>query len=116
MLASGYLGWRYVSGFSGALMITCFIGMLFIHETPEWLLETRKFDRAIKALEFYQTDKKLLVTSDNKRKSKIGKERSYEELVKLYRIESKKETMKSSKVESEPKDVLFLDENKLEWK
>ena len=116
MLASGYLGWRYVSGFFGALMITCFIGIIFIHETPEWLLETRNFDRAINALEFYQTDKKLLVTNDNKRNTKIGEERSYTELVKLYRIESKKESMKSSQVESEPKDKLFQDENKLKWK
>ena len=121
MLASGYLGWRYVSGFFGALMIACFIGILFIHETPEWLLETRKFDIAIKALEFYQTDKKLLVTNDNKRKSKIGEERSYTELVKLYRIESKKssqriEPKKSSQDERETKDELFLDENKPTWK
>ena len=116
MLASGYLGWRYVSGFFGALMIACFIGILFIHETPEWLLETRQFDIAIKALEFYQTDKKLLVTNDNKRKSKIGEERSYTELVKLYRIESKKESMRPSKVESENKDDLLQEENKLNWK
>ena len=93
MLAAGYLGWRYVSGFFAALMIICLVGIIFIHETPEWLLETKQFDKATKALEFYKTDKKLLITDDNKRKSRksdIGEDKTYEELVKLYRIGSKK--------------------------
>ena len=90
MLASAHLGWRYVSGVCAALMIICLVGIFFIHESPEWLLENRKFERAVKALKFYKTDKKLLVTDDNKRTSKVGDDRSYEELVKLYRIESKK--------------------------
>ena len=96
MLASGFLGWRIVSGFFGALMIACFIGIMFIHETPEWLLETRSFERAIKALEFYKTDKKLLVTSDTRRKSMVGEERTYKDLVKMYRIESKRSSKRQS--------------------
>ena len=93
MLASGYLGWRYVSGFFGALMIGCLFGITFIHETPEWLLETRKFNRAIKALEFYQTNKNLLVTDSDKRKSTNGEEKTYNELVKMYRIESRRSSI-----------------------
>ena len=112
MLASGYLRWRCVSGFSGALMITCFIGMLFIHETPEWLLETRKFDKAIKALEFYQTDKKLLVTNDTNQNSKIGEERSYKDLVKLYRIGSRS----SCNGQNETTNDMFQEEQELTWK
>ena len=90
MLASGYLGWRYVSGFFSALMIACFIGIMVIHKTPEWLLETRRFERAIKALEFYKTDKKLLVRSDTRRVSVAGEEKNYKDLIKMYRIESKR--------------------------
>ena len=71
-------------------MLLCFVGLSFIHETPESLLENREFERAVKALKFYKTDKKLLVVDDNKRKSHAGEDRSYEDLVKLYRIESKK--------------------------
>ena len=93
MLASGYLGWRYVSGFFGALMTACLFGITFIHETAEWLLETRKFDRAIKALEFYETNKNLLVTDSDKRKSTNGEEKTYNELVKMYRIESRRSSI-----------------------
>ena len=103
MLAAGHLGWRYVSGFFAALMIICLVGIFFIHETPEWLLETRQFEKATKALEFYKTDKKLLVSDENKRNSKksgFGEEKSYEELVKLYRIESKKHS-KAAKMDEE---------------
>ena len=112
MLASGYLGWRYVSGFFGALMIACLFGIMLIHETPEWLLETRKFDLAIKALEFYQTNKKLLVTDSVKRRSRIGEEKSYTELVKMYRIESRR----SFKSESIKILDAQLEANKQSWK
>ena len=111
MLASGYLGWRYVSGFFGALMIACFIGIMFIHETPEWLLETRSFERAIKALEFYKTDKKLLVTNDTRRKSIAGEEKTYKDLVKMYRVESKRSTRRqNNRLEDGPQAP------KLTWK
>ena len=90
MLASSHLGWRYVSGFLAALMIICFVGLFFIHETPEWLLENRHFERAERALKFYKIDKKLLVTDDNKRRSGDGEDRSYKDVVKLYRMEAKK--------------------------
>ena len=112
MLASGYLGWRYVSGFFGAMMMACLFGIAMIHETPEWLLETRKFDLAIKALEFYQTNKKLLVTDSVKRRSRIGEEKSYKELVKMYRIESRR----SFKTESIKMLDAQLEANKQSWK
>ena len=111
--ASIWIPWMAICfGVSGALMITCFTGMVFIHETPEWLLETRKFDKAIKALEFYQTDKKLLVTNDTNRNSNIGEERSYKDLVKLYRIESRR----SGNGNNETTDDMLQEEQELAWK
>ena len=112
MLASGYLGWRYVSGIFGALMIACLFGITFIHETPEWLLETKKFDRAIKALEFYQTNKESHVADSVKRKSISGEEKSYNELVKMYRVESRRSSINESvmKLDSQP------EANKQSWK
>ena len=92
ILAANALGWRYVSGFFAALMIVCFVGLLCIHETPDWLLENRKFEKAIKALEFYKVDPKILVDDDVKRKSKDGQDKGYRELVGFYRKESVKYT------------------------
>ena len=85
ILASNQLGWRYVSGFFAALMLICFLVLMWIHETPDWLLENRLFEKAIKALEFYKVDPKILVHDDNKRTLKNGQEKTYRELVGLYR-------------------------------
>ena len=71
-------------------MIVCFVGLFFIHETPDWLLEHRQYEKAIKSLEFYKVDPKILVDNDVKRKSKDGKEKGYRELVGFYRKESVK--------------------------
>ena len=78
-------GWRYVSAFFAILMLLCFLGLLWIHETPEWLLENRQFDRAIKSLEFYKVDPKLIVEEDKKRLNENGEPKSYKELVGFYR-------------------------------
>ena len=87
----GELGWRYVSGTMGALMILCFLVLLlWIHETPDWLLERCSFDQATKSLEFYKIDRKVLVDDDQKRKTINGEEKSYSEIVALYRQESNK--------------------------
>ena len=67
------------------------MGIMLLHETPDWLLETCRFEKAIKALKFYKTDPKLLVFEDKKRKSITGVELSYSELVEMYRKESEKE-------------------------
>ena len=88
ILAANELGWRYVSGFFAALMLICLFGLLIIHETPDWLLENRLFDQAIKSLEFYKIDPKTLVDDDNMRKNEDGQEKGYRELVGLYRRES----------------------------
>ena len=56
MLAGGYMRWRYASGIFVVLMIVCLIGVMFIHETAEWLLETKQFNKAIMSLEFYKHD------------------------------------------------------------
>ena len=64
---------------------------MLIHETPDWLLETCRFEKAIEALKFYKTDPKLLMYEDRRRKSITGEELSYSELVEMYREESEKE-------------------------
>ena len=85
---NGELGWRYVSGTMGGLMILCFVVLLlWIHETPDWLLERCSFDQATKSLEFYKIDRKVLVDNDQKRKTIKGEEKSYGEIVQLYRQE-----------------------------
>ena len=73
-------------------MIVCFVGLLCIHETPDWLLENRQYEKAIKSLEFYKVDPKILVDDDVKRKSKDGQVKGYRELVGFYRKESAKHT------------------------
>jgi hypothetical protein len=72
-------------------MVVFFFLIMLIHETPNWLLENLYFERAIKALEFYKTDPKLLVYDDSKRRSVNGNELSYTDLVEMYRTESEKE-------------------------
>ena len=89
ILASNLLGWRYISGFFAGLMGLCFILLTQIHETPDWLLEKCYFDRAVKALHFYKIDPKILVYDPEKRLLDNGKEKSYQELVEMYRQESK---------------------------
>ena len=61
---------------------------MLIHETPNWLLENLCFEKAVKSLEFYKTDPKLLVYEDDKRKSVDGIVLSYTDLVDMYRTES----------------------------
>ena len=90
ILASNQLGWRYVSGFFAALMVACFLSLLWIHETPDWLLEKRRFEDAIKALEFYRIDPKILVHDDDRRVSKDGEDKNYRKLVMMYRKASVK--------------------------
>ena len=88
LLASNQLGWREVSAFFAALMLFCVLVLMWIHETPDWLLEKCQFEKAIKALEFYKIDPKILVDDDQKRKSSDGKEKSYSDIVEMYRKES----------------------------
>ena len=88
ILASNQFGWREVSAFFAALMLFCVLVLMWIHETPDWLLEKCQFEKAIKALEFYKIDPKILVDDDQKRKSSDGKEKSYSDIVEMYRKES----------------------------
>ena len=82
-------GWRYVSGAFALSMIICFLALiLWIHETPDWLLEKCYFDKAVMSLKFYKIDRKILVDSDQKRKTSDGREKSYEEIVGMYRDKS----------------------------
>ena len=82
-------GWRYVSGAVGVLMIICLLALLlWVHETPDWLLEKSRFKEATKALHFYQIERKELIDCDVKRKTIAGVEKSYEEIVAMYQEES----------------------------
>ena len=68
-----------------------FFASMFIHETPNWLLENLRFEKAVHALDFYKTDPKLLVYDENKRTSVDGSDLSYTDLVEMYRTASEKE-------------------------
>ena len=84
-------GWRYVSAAFCGLMIICFLSLLlWIHETPDWLLEKKYFEKATSALEFYVIDREVLIGDERQRKTKDGKEKSYNEIVSLYEDESKR--------------------------
>ena len=86
-------GWRYVAGAFCGLMIICFLSLLlWIHETPDWLLEKKYFEKATSALLFYEIDREILIGDERKRKTKDGKEKSYNEIVSLYEDESKRLT------------------------
>ena len=100
--ASKYFGWRYVSGFFAVLMSITFFVLLWIHESPDWLLKNKKFDKAVKSLEFYKIDPKLIVYDDNKRKSMDGQEETYERLIELYRQASAR---RSQPIEIRQNDV-----------
>ena len=84
-------GWRYVSGMLVVLMIICFIALLlWVHESPDWLLEKCRFDEATKSLEFYKIDRKILIDDDEKRKTMTGEDKSYAEIVTMYQEEASK--------------------------
>ena len=104
ILASNQLGWREVSAFFAALMFFCVLVLMWIHETPDWLLEKCQFEKAIKALEFYKIDPKILVDDDQKRKSSDGKEKSYSDIVEMYRKESEAAKSKVSEDEKTHND------------
>ena len=91
VLAADLLGWRYVSLFMGGLMIISFLGLIWLHETPEWLLERKQFDKALGSLKFYKSDKKSIVNDDDKRKSHTDEELDYDGLLELYKAEAAKE-------------------------
>ena len=104
ILASNQFGWREVSAFFAALMLFCVLVLMWIHETPDWLLEKCQFEKAIKALEFYKIDPKILVDDDQKRKSSDGKEKSYSDIVEMYRKESAAAKSKVSEDEKPQND------------
>ena len=78
-----------------------------MHETPDYLLEKRQFEKAVKAMEFYKTDPKLIVDDEKKRLDKDGKTKGYKELVGFYRKESVKDK-KARGVYRKPKTHLSL--------
>ena len=90
-------GWRYVSGFFAVLMFICLISLTQIHETPDWLLEKCYFGKAVKALEFYRIDPKIIVYESEKRESENGNDKSYRQLVEFYRQESRSPNCSGSK-------------------
>ena len=90
-------GWRYVSGFFAALIVLCFTLLTQIHETPDWLLEKCYFAKAVKALEFYKIDPKIIVYEPEKREFENGSNKSYRQLVEFYRQESKVPSCSRSK-------------------
>ena len=62
-------------------------------------MEKRQFNKAVKSLEFYKVDPKIIVDDDDKRISKDGEEKGYTELVGLYRKASAKRA-KSDKIKN----------------
>ena len=89
ILTAHIFGWRYVSGFFAALMVIGFLLLTQIHETPDWLLEKCYFGKAVKALEFYKIDPKIIVHESEKRELENGIDKSYRQLVEFYRQESR---------------------------
>ena len=65
--------------------IICIMGILWIHDTPGWLLETGKFEQAEKALNFYNTDPNSLIHRDKKENNGNTNNISCSELVEWYR-------------------------------
>lgn len=95
---SGENGWRLTAGVFGGLMIICFLALLFwIHESPDWLLDKRRFSQATRALEFYKIDRELLVADESKRKTVDGRHKSYREIVSLYEEAASNSPKKQSK-------------------
>ena len=105
VLAADLLGWRYVSLFMAGLMIICFLGLIWLHETPTWLLENKQFDEAVRSLKFYKSDKKSIVDDNNKRKSNENVELGYDGLVELYKAEAEKEEAFSPRAETTANDT-----------
>ena len=85
ILACNWLCWRSVAGFLVMANIICIMGILWIHDTPGWLLETGKFEQAEKALNFYNTDPNSLIHRDKKENNGNTNNISCSELVEWYR-------------------------------
>ena len=78
-------GWRWTAAVFAGLMVICFLSLLlWIHESPDWLLDQRRFSQATKALEFFKIDREILVADESKRKTIDGRHKSYKEIVSLY--------------------------------
>ena len=69
--------------------IICIMGIIWIHETPGWLLETGNFEQAEKALNFYNTDPNSLIHRDENEKNVYDNNISCSELVEWYRKTNK---------------------------
>ena len=98
---AGAFGWRQVSGFFAALMLVCFLALIWPHETPEWLMEKWKFQTATKSYEFYKSDKGNIVEDKDKRVEEDGTEKSYQDLVDLCKEEKEKESCSNATEHSE---------------
>ena len=48
--------WRIAVFLPGILAIPTFASILFLHESPEWLLKKGKIDEYKRSMEFYQID------------------------------------------------------------
>lgn len=49
--------WRIAVFLPGILAIPTFVSILFLHESPEWLLKKGRIDEYKRSMEFYQIDK-----------------------------------------------------------
>ena len=65
------------------------MGIIWIHETPRWLLETGKFEQAEKSLHFYNTDPNSLIHRKENEKNGHANNISCSELVEWYRKTNK---------------------------
>ena len=80
IVVSDLVGWRYVALFLAVLMIFCLLGLMWLHETPDWLLERKIFDKALASLKFYQTP---IPTIDGEQID------DYDCLIELYKLEAR---------------------------
>ena len=114
LILKKFYGWRWTAAVFGGLMVICFFSLLFwIHESPDWLLDKRRFSQATKALEFYKIDREILVADESKRKTIDGRHKSYKEIVSLYEeaaaLAPKKESKRrrfAEKVKEKTKSVI----------
>merc|ERR1712032_220269 len=75
LFTGAYLPWRIAVFLPGILAIPTFVLIMFLHESPEWLLKKGRIDEYKKSVKFFQIDKRqfddnqdIFVGRENKNK------------------------------------------------